>query len=141
MHENNNPPKPLKPNTLYLVAPVLCLAIYAPFLLGGTGIIFAFILLGLPILGLMTSYRAGYSLAKLFPKANAIILYIAAHAISIFLAFAMAMLMVGYPFETCFDTCTTIATPIAIFIFLIASAIIFAPGYYTLIMNLSSRKA
>ncbi len=128
----NTPQITYKPNIAYPLVAAFCAIIYPPLFVSGPTQVLALVFCGVFILGFITAYRGGYSLAKLLSKANAITFLVTTHVICLILTFGVAVLMHGFPFQECYSTCHTADTTTVLATIFSVSTIILAPAYYSL---------
>lgn len=117
------------PNTLPFFTNMASLQIFAAIFLAPLAVV-ALVFL---------SYNTGLSLAKYnydkVKKGNLVFPYailLVMHVLCILCCIVLEIILVGYPFGACFDTCQYIEMTTAIFAYSIVTTVLFLPAYYAI---------
>ena len=134
-----------KPSIVSLVLFVIIVIIWTPHTLpffknmASVQVIFAICLTPLAITGLFLAYNSGIALAKYnynwVVRGNLFLPYFILATIHIGCiggCLIHELILVGYPFKMCFDTCQQIDLTTAITAYLIVSTLLFLPAYYAI---------
>ncbi len=92
----------------------------------------------LVLVALVLSYYFGLTLSKSFYNKGRNVLLafptiILIQVLCVVVCLGIEVLLIGYPFRNCFDTCTNVETMTVVKNFFLSSVILFLPAYYAVI--------
>ena len=144
--QNNIPKKATsRPKIISLIFFIIIVVIWVPHTLpffknmASVQLFAAIFLAPLAIVGLFLSYNSGISLAKFnyerVAKGKLFVPYgilLIIHVLCIGVCILNELILAGYPFRMCFDTCQYIEMPTAIMAYSIVSTVLFLPAYFAI---------